>query len=215
VTGDGLSGRVQDTHLRSRYDRKVALFQIDHLLRMRQHRHHVGSHERCLARPPDHERAAGTGRHQRARLLLAHGHDRIAAMNLFRGGTHGLRERLAVLHVFGDQMRHDFGIGFRFEPVALFLQLVLERQIIFDDAVVDEHAGAGAVRMRVLLGRPAVRRPTGMPDADRAAELLLRQRLAQVRQLADAAPHVDPAVVQHGHAGRIVAAILQPLQPIQ
>jgi hypothetical protein len=45
--------------------------------------------------------------------------------------------------------------------VPLRLQLVLQLEVVLDDAVVDDHdlAGAVAVRVRVLLGRTAVRGP--------------------------------------------------------
>ena len=47
------------------------------------------------------------------------------------------------------------------------LQLLLQIEIVLDDAVVDDDdlAGAVAVRMGVLLGRPAVRRPARVADA--------------------------------------------------
>ena len=44
---------------------------------------------------------------------------------------------------------------------------LLQIEVVLDDAVVDDDdlAGAVAVRMRVLLGRPAVRRPARVADA--------------------------------------------------
>ena len=76
-----------------------------------------------------------------------------------------------VLHLALDQVRDDLGVGLGDERVALALQLVLQVEVVLDDAVVDDDdlAGAVAVRVRVLLGRPAVRRPARVADAVVAA----------------------------------------------
>ena len=72
-----------------------------------------------------------------------------------------------VLHLALDEVRDDLGVGFGDEHVALPLQLLLQIEVVLDDAVVDDDdlAGAVAVRVRVLLGRPAVRRPARVADA--------------------------------------------------
>ena len=61
--------------------------------------------------------------------------------------------------------------------VPFFLQLLLQLEVVLDDAVVDDDdpAGAVAVRMRVLLGRPAVRRPARVADAVVALERVARR----------------------------------------
>jgi hypothetical protein len=53
-------------------------------------------------------------------------------------------------------VRDDLGVGLRLEDVPLRLQLVLQLEVVLDDAVVDDDdlAGAVAVRVRVLFGRP-------------------------------------------------------------
>jgi len=59
-------------------------------------------------------------------------------------------------------MRDDLGIGLGDECVPLLLQLLLQIEVVLDDAVVDDDdlAGAVAVRMRVLLGRAARASPS-------------------------------------------------------
>ena len=66
-----------------------------------------------------------------------------------------------------DEVRDDFGVGFGDELVALVLELVLQLEVVLDDAVVDDDdlAGAVAVRVRVFFGRPAVRGPARVADA--------------------------------------------------
>ena len=93
---------------------------------------------------------------------------------------------------------------------------LLQIEVVLDDAVVndDDLAGAVAVRMRVLFGRPAVRRPARVADAVVAGERIGADHLLEVRQLAGAAPQVDRAAADDGDARRVVAAILEPPQPV-
>src|SRR5207247_6254273 len=68
---------------------------------------------------------------------------------------------------------------------------------------------AGAMRMRVLLGRSAVRRPARVADTGCAAERLVVEEGRQVVELADAAPHLD-VVIDHGRQPRrVVAPVLE------
>ena len=67
-------------------------------------------------------------------------------------------------------MRDNFGIGGRLEHVAFGGELAPELKVIFDDAVVDhgDFIFAVGVRVAVLVGRPSVRRPSGVGYADMA-----------------------------------------------
>ncbi len=98
--------------------------------------------------------------------------------------------------IFFDQMRDHFGVGFGDEGVAFGDQLALQRQIIFDDAVVHHHdvAVAVAMRMRVFLGGAAVRGPARVADAEVALHRIQLQHLFQVAQFAGGAPHRQAAV---------------------
>jgi hypothetical protein len=80
---------------------------------------------------------------------------------------------VALFQVVVDEVRGNFGVGLGLELVALRDQLVLERLIVLDDAVVnDGDAIAGQVRVRVRLGDAAVRGPTRVRDAEPARERL-------------------------------------------
>src|SRR5262245_6334341 len=68
--------------------------------------------------------------------------------------------------------------------------------------------------MRVALGRPAVRRPAGMADADRARERLACQPRLKIAQLAFGAPAGKLPAFQRGDAGGIVASIFEPLERV-
>ena len=92
-------------------------------------------------------------------------------------------------------MRHDLRVGLGDEHMALSLQLLLQIEIIFDDAVVHDHdpAGAVAVRMRILLGGTPVCRPARVADAvvaGVAGDRIEADDPFEVRQLAGAAPEV-------------------------
>ena len=84
---------------------------------------------------------------------------------------HRVLEAVA-LHLALDQVRDDLGVGLGDERVPFRLQLALQIEVVLDDPVVDDDdaAGAVAVRMRVLFGRPAVRRPARVADAVVALE---------------------------------------------
>ncbi len=85
---------------------------------------------------------------------------------------------------------------------------------IFDDAVMHHRELVGGVRVRVVLGGPAMGRPAGVADADGAEERLAQQPRFEVLELALGAPAHQLAAFERGDAGGIVAAIFQPLERI-
>ena len=114
-------------------------------------------------------------------------------------------------------MGDDFGIGFGRELVAFLDQLLLQAEIVLDDAVVDDDdlAGAVAVRMRVFFGGASVRGPARVADAIGAIEGLQADGFFQVAQLAlGAADLQSVAVAGDRDPGRIIAAILEAPQAL-
>src|SRR5262249_645201 len=102
--------------------------------------------------------------------------------------------------------------------MVFFEELVLERQKVFDDAVMhyDDATGAVAVRMRVLFGRPSVCRPASVSDSIGAIERAKPDRLLEVSQLALRAANIEMAFfVHHRYSRRIIAAILELLEPVE
>ena len=64
-----------------------------------------------------------------------------------------------VLHLALDQVRDDLRVGFGDELVALLLKLLLQIEVVLDDAVVDDDDLAGAVAVGWAfssVGRPCV-----------------------------------------------------------
>ena len=82
-------------------------------------------------------------------------------------------------------MRHDFRVRFRMKLVALFFQLLFQRLIVFDNAVVHEHTAFRAVRMGILFRGLPVRRPSRVADSHRALELFFLERLLKIDEFAD------------------------------
>jgi hypothetical protein len=99
--------------------------------------------------------------------------------------------------------------------VAFALQLLLQVEVILDDAVVDDDdlAGAVAVGVRVLFSRPAVGGPARVADAVVARNRLQRDDVFELGKLSGAAPQIDRTVAHDGHTRRVVAAVLEPAQP--
>ena len=129
-------------------------------------------------------------------------------------GPDGLLEGAA--EVLLDEVDDDLGVGLGPERVALGPEPLLERPVVLDDAVVDEgdRAAAVGVRVGVVLARPAVGRPAGVPDAAGAGERMEADLLGQVADLALDPPPPDPVAVEDGDAGRVVAAVLEPPQSL-
>src|SRR5208337_5695629 len=91
-------------------------------------------------------------------------------------------------------------------------QLFLEREIVFDNAVVHHHnlAGAVAMGMGVFFSGAAMRGPAGVSDAVGAVERLEADDFFQIAQLAFGAADLQAfAVSGYRDSGGVVAAILQ------
>jgi hypothetical protein len=83
----------------------------------------------------------------------------------------------------------DFGVGFGEEGVALGDEGRLELEVVFDDAVVDDDEGAGAVAVGVgvFFGGAAVGGPAGVADAIGAVDGVFGEDLGEVAELAGGA----------------------------
>ena len=86
-----------------------------------------------------------------------------------------LARRRALAHFLGDEMRDGFGVGLGREDMALGGQLLAQFAEILDDAVMDDGDLVVGVRMGVVFGRPAMRRPARVAEADMAVERLRRR----------------------------------------
>ena len=121
--------------------------------------------------------------------------------------------QIVLLNQVGD----DFRIGFGGELVAFGDQLFLERKIVFDNAVVHDHDGAGAIAvgMGIFLGGAAMRGPARVSDAVGAVERLEADHFFQVAQFTFGAANLQAfAASGHRDSGRVVPAVLQLSQAL-
>ncbi|MDF9863451.1 hypothetical protein M2437_002433 [Methylorubrum pseudosasae] len=193
-------------------DRPITLFEIGDLIGEGRERERVRS-EIGLALPEaDGQRRAVAGADQEivlAREQEGQGEGAVQARQRRLDGSHRPEP---LLHQVADELRHDLGVGLALEARARCFEFALQLAEILDDAVMDHRQPLGGVRVGIGLVGASVRGPAGMADADRARKRRLGQLELQVRELALGPAAVEPAVIQGGDAGRIVAAILEPPQ---
>ena len=140
--------------------------------------------------------------------------ERERAAKLRQRRPHRLDRLDAVLQHVVDQMQHDLGVGLGLEDRALFLQRLAQLAKILDDAVVDDRDTLGRMRMRVVLGRPAVGGPARMADAAMAGERFCGEFRFEIFQLAFGAAAIELVAFERGDACGIVAAIFKALERI-
>ena len=213
--GDRAAEEIGERDAGARDDRHLLVAEEHDVAGVAEDRRDVGRDEELAVAEADDDRRAVADGDDLFRIVGRDQHQREQAAHQQQRPPHRVLEPV-VLHLALDEVRDDLGVGFGDELVALPLQLLLQIEIVLDDAVVDDDdlAGAVAVRVGVLLGRPAVRRPARVADAVVAGDRVQRDDVLEIRQLAGAAPQVDRAVVHDGDARRVVAAILEPPQPV-
>jgi hypothetical protein len=164
------------------------------------------------------------GAHEQAGLVGRHRDERVVAAQLAVGEPDGLDEVAGV--VARDQVGDHLGVGLGGELRAGGHEPIVELHVVLDDAVQDDVDAIARVevRMRVLLGHAPVRGPARVTDAgvglrggrgDATGAVGRRGRahgLTQEGEVADGAHGVDPVALEHGHAGRVVAAVFELLE---
>ncbi len=111
-------------------------------------------------------------------------------------------------------MSDHLGVGLGREGGASGRELVSQLVEILDDAVVDDGDAVGRVRMRVVLVGPAMGRPAGVADADRAGERLAPEPLLEILELAFGAPAREVTFFQGGDARRVITTVFEALERI-
>ena len=185
-----------------------------------------GGDEGLALAEADDQRALLTRCDEAVGVLGVHGDEGVMAAELAEGGADRVGQVAAV--VLLDQVGDDLGVGLGAESVALGHELAPQLRVVLDDPV--EHdvdlVDAVAVRVRVLLGDPPVGRPARVAEADRRRRRGDRDRAGanrplgvqaelgpQVGEVADRAHRFDPPLLEQRDAGRVVAAVLELLEP--
>ena len=181
-----------------------------------ENRRNVGGHEVFAVAQPDHHRRAVSRSHN---LLRIRGDEITPARNTPVISFTALRtasSRLPSLACFSTRCAiTSVSVSVtNLWPSAL--QLVLQSEVVLDDAVVHHHdvALAIAVRMRVLFRGTSVRGPARVADAVGAVNgVQLRMASSRLRSLPDARRSCSYLSVHHGDARRVVPAVLQLRRP--
>ena len=160
------------------------------------------------------ERRAAPGAHHDVRPPGEDDRQGEGALQALHRLVHRLLGGALVLQLMGQEMGHDLGVGLGLEAGAQGDQLVAKLLEILDDAVMHDGDTVGGMGMGVGLVRPAMGRPAGMADAHDSRQRRARQQGLEIGQLALGTAAVDMAVHQGRDPGGIIAAIGQPLQPV-
>ena len=212
-----LPARVVGEHdARAGDHRHLFVAEEHHVARVRQDGRDVGRHEELVVTEADHDRRAVADRHDLLGVVHRHQHQREHAAHHLERAPDGVLQAVGA-HLAFDEVRDDLGVGLGLERVALALQFAFQLEIVLDDAVVhhDDLAGAVTMRMRVLFGGPAVRRPARVAHAVDAVERLDPDRVLEVGELPRRAAQLDALGAHERHARRVVAAVFHAPQPVQ
>ena len=141
--------------------------------------------------------------------------ERVRALEL----AEGVPDRLGDVALVGllDEMGDRLGVGLGGEGVPARLEPVAQLAEVLDDPVVDDRdlARAVAVRVRVQVVRASVRRPARVGESDGRVRGPVGDGGLEVDQLAGALLDEQVAGVVHERdPGRVVAAVLEPLEAL-
>ena len=193
----------------------VALLEVGDAAGQRRERQRVGADEDLAVAVADGERRAAAGGDEEVVLAVEEEAEREGAVQAGEGGAGGLDRRAPGGELAVAELDDGFGVGLGLEDDAFGLELGAERAVVLDDAVVHHRDAAGLVRVGVALGGLAVRRPAGVADAGLAADRVADEEVGEGDELAHGAAAAEPAVMDGGDAGAVVAAVFQPLQRLE
>ena len=192
---------------------QLAVVEVGDLLGVAHERGDVGGDEHLVVADPDHDGRAVAGDDQLVGRGGVADREAVGADDPAQRGAHAVLE----LRLVGarDQVGEHLGVGVRDQLHAVGDELGPQLVGVLEDAVVDDRDAALGVDVGV--GVDVARRPVGGParvgDADRPVDAL-GQAGGHVAHTTLGLVHAQRAVLDHGHAGRVIAAVLEPLQPL-
>ena len=180
---------------------------------------HVGGDEVAVLPVADDEGAVLPGGDEGVGVVGADDAEGVGALDPPQAAAHGLQHIVALVVVELQQLGHHLRVRVGGEVDALAHQVLLQLQIVFNDAVVDD--GDPPVLTDVGMGVDVVGLPVGGPAgvADAQVPLQIRAAVDQVGQRLQpplGLAHLEPRRLRpHRHAGGVVAPVLHPLQAVQ
>ncbi len=219
---DRLAVEVGELDARGSEDGHVAVGEEVDIARVMENAGHVGRDKRFAFAYADNDRRPGARGNDLVGLGSREDAKGKRTAQALHGKAQGRFEREGsarrcriFLNLF-DEVGDDLGVGLGDEDVTLPGEFALEVEVVFDDAVVDDHDAARAVAMGVgvFFRRPAVGSPACVADAEGALHGILAEDFFKVGQLAGGAAHFEGWTrrIADGNARRVVATIFEPPQ---
>ena len=196
------------------HDRPVAVLEIADRVGERGKRNGVGAEIHLAVAIADRERWALARADEEIVLAGEQKGEREGAAQARQRRLDRVDRRAALIHLHGNQVGHDLGVGLGAELCALAFQLLTQLAKVLDDAVVNHRHPVGGVGVGIGLVRPPMGGPAGVADAGGTLERLALQPGLQVPELAFGALARQRACFQRRHAGRVIAAVLEPFERV-
>lgn len=209
---DDLLHRVAHGDAVRRQNGDLAVLHIRHIARVFDKRGHVGGDEAASVAVADQKRRVLARGVDAVRLVGAENAERIRALDAVQHHVQRIQNGAGLLIEMVEKLRDDLTVGLGGEMHALFLQILAQLHVVFDDAVVDERDLAVLADMRVRVGviRLAVGRPAGMADAGHPMQRrAVIGHLDQILETALGLGELKPAFTCDADAGGVVAPVFQ------
>ena len=175
-----------------------------------QDRRNVGRDEILPVAEADDQRAFLADSDHAVRVIAAKDAQRVGAAD-FAERFHDGAEQVAFV-IIVQKLSDDLRIRFGDEMAAMLREKAFQSKVVFNHAVVHNRklSGFARLRMRVDVGRLAVRRPASMADTDGARHIRAAVNLvAEDLQSPLRFHHPDRSAVVNGDARGVVAAVFQ------
>ena len=176
----------------------------------------------CRFAHTQHEGGTSARTHHAVRFVLAEHCNGIGSAQA-QGGLLHRAQQVALVQVV-HEMRNHLGVGLAGEGVAAGLQFLPQLLVVLDDAVVYQGDPTDCalgrmrarrkVRVRVVHRRRAVGGPPGVRDAGARGHAVGCGLLLKFRHTGGAAGALQTAILVHGHAAGVIAAVLQALESL-
>jgi hypothetical protein len=183
--------------------------------RLAQKRRDRGGEKRLVLAESDDERALQPRTDEHPGVVVMDDDEGEVSLELAVRGPYRVGEIPVVVAL--DQVRDDLGIGFGCERVTLGGERFLDLAEVLDDPVehdCDLAAAAASERVRVLLGDATVCRPARMAEPGRRVRVVRSGGRLQELEIPDGTDVVEPVGLEQCEPGRVVTAVLEPLEPV-
>ena len=195
----------------------IAFFEVNDLVSGASQRHCIRRQKVFSIACANDQRTAEASADDMAGFVMAEHGDGKGAVQALDGCLHGAQQ-IAVIHMV-NQVRDHLGISLRDKHITLGDQFAAYVFVVLDNAVVNNSNPVDAifsreVRVCVVGGRYAMRCPARVRNADMAGQAGVGDLRFQFGDARNAARTLQ-AVLMHGHAARIIAAIFQTLQAFE